>query len=83
MLLSVLSVRIVSTQLQPQLSREMDAIHFGLYSVFCRASHTGDVIRVPDPCRLAVAVVAAAAAIAVVHDEKRAAAPWRRPRELG
>ena len=71
----------MSTQLQPQLSREMDAIHFGLYSVFCRASHTGDVIRVPDPCRLAVAVVAAA--IAVVHDEKRAAAPWRRPRELG
>ena len=74
----------MSTQLQPQLSqREMDAIHFGLYSVFCRASHTGDVIRVLDPYRLAVAIVAAAAVIAVVHDEKRAAAPWRRPRELG
>ena len=38
-----------------------------LYIKCCRASHTGDATRVPDPCRLAVVVVVAGAA-AVVDD---------------
>ena len=37
--------------------------------IYCRASHTGDAIRIPYPRRLAVVVVVAAAVVAAVdHD---------------